>query len=183
MKRHIIFGVLAFLACAIFLLSPMNWWRHRGTAMRQASLIFHGFTNVPAKGDRAIFSLTNDSTKTICFLVDSFDTLSSGSWEAHRLDTGDGKGTLTAEATQWLLGFIGTPNRLSPHQGKVFYVPAPVTNVAWRVRFLCVEETLGDTVRNHTTQITTLPTNAVTSGNGEWFTGRHYKILSTEISK
>lgn len=182
MKRHIIFGVLAFLACAIFLLSPMSWCR-RGSAMRQASLTFHGFTNIVAKGDRAIFSVTNDSAKTVCFSVDNFETLSSGSWETHRLDTGDGKGTLTSEAFQWLSDFIETPNRLSPHEGKVFYVPVPVTNAAWRVRFLCVEETLGDTVRNHTIQITTLPPGAVYSGNGEWFTGRHYKLLSTELSK
>jgi len=183
MKRSVIYKILALLVGAIFLLLAINGWRDRSTAMQRASLIFFGLTNVPGKGELGIFFCTNDSTKPICFLVENFDTSFSGSWETHRLDNGDGKGSLTGEASQWLRGFIGTPSRLNPHEGKVFYVPPPVTNSSWRVRFLCVEQTFGDRIRKHTIGGVELPPDAVTSGNGDWFTGRRYKLLSAEISK
>lgn len=183
MKQRVIFQILALAIGAIFLLLAINGWRDQGRATHEASLVFLGFTNVPGKGERAIFFCTNDSTKPICFLVENFDTSFSGVWETHRLDTRDGKGSLTGEASQWLGGFIDTPKRLDPQEGGVFYVPPPVTNATWRVRFLCVEQTVGDRIRNHTIGGVELPPDAVTSGNGEWFTGRRYKLLSTNVSR
>jgi hypothetical protein len=150
--------------------------------IHEASLVFIGFTNIPAKGDRAVFSCTNGSAKPICFLVENFDTASSGSWKTNRLDNGDRKGGLTEEAKRWLSGFIGTPSRLGPNEGSIFYAPSPVTNTAWRVRFLYVEQTVGDRIRKLTIGGVELPADSVIA-NGEYFTGRRYKLLSSEIPK
>src|SRR5450759_4585393 len=181
MKRNVIIAILALLVGTILLLWVANNWRSRAAAMQEASLIFIGFTNLPTKGDGVILCCTNSSAKPICLSIKNYDTFSSGKWETHRLDNGDRKGGLTDEAKQWLHRFNGTPNRLGPNEAATFYVPSPETNAAWRVRFSCVEQTLGDKIRKHTIGGAELPPHAVFM-NGEYFTGRTYDLLSTEIS-
>src|SRR4051794_34395882 len=126
MNRHLSLAILAFLFCMAALLSLLGLGRGCSRSIHDASLVFIGLTNIPTKGERAIFSCTNGSAKSICFLVENFDTSSSGSWETHRLDNGDLKGGMTDEAKRWLSAFIGTPTRLGPNEGATFYVPLPV---------------------------------------------------------
>ena len=182
MKRPGTLLSLALVFCAVTLLLVVSSGRSRSRPVHEASLVLIGFTNVPTKGDRAVLYCTNSSAKSICFLVENFDTAASGGWATHRLDTGDGKGGLTEEAKRWLSGFVGTPSRLGPNEGATFYVPSPMTNTPWRVRFLCVEQPLGDRIRKLTIGGVELPADAVLV-NGEYFTGRRYKLVSPEIPK
>ena len=182
MKRHVIVGVLALLLGMMFLLLVMKHSRGRGFATREASLVFVGFTNLPTGGGGVILCCTNGSGKPIHLAVENFDTLSFGEWETHRLDNGDGRGGLTEEGKRWLNRFSGTPDRLGPKEARTFFVPSPQTNTTWRIRFSCVEQTLGDKIRKLTIGGAELPPHAV-SANGEWFTGRRYRLLSAEITR
>ncbi|MCX6925591.1 MAG: hypothetical protein NT154_20635 [Verrucomicrobia bacterium] len=181
MKRHVPLGLLALLICTTFLLI-MAISRGRSPMIHEASLVFLGFTNVPTHGEGAHLCCSNGSSTRISFSVESFDTFSSGSWETHRLDNGDRRGGLTDEAKGWLDRFISTPSRFDPKEAATFYVPLPATNTMWRVRFSCVEQTLGDKIRKHTIGGAELPPHAVMV-NGDYFTGRRYNLLSREISK
>src|SRR5437899_85874 len=115
MKRHAIYGILALLVGMIFMLLVMNYRRGHGSAMQESSLVLLGFTNLPTKGVGVILCCTNGSAKAICLLIKGFDTFSSGKWEPHPLDNGDGRGGLTEEGKQWIHRFNGTPNPLGPN--------------------------------------------------------------------
>jgi hypothetical protein len=166
--------------CAVILLGVGTTASRRSLPVQQASLRFAGFTNLTTHGDRAVLYCTNSSAKSICFLVENFDTEVPGGWETHRLDMAGGKGNYTEEAHRWLLGFVGSPHRLGPHESARFYVPFPATNTPWRVRFLCVEQTLPDRIRRRTVGGIELPADAVLI-DGEFFTGRRYELLSPAI--
>jgi hypothetical protein len=149
---------------------------------RDTVLALVGVTNIPARGPYAILSCTNHSSKVIAFFVDSFDDESSGTWRTNRLD--DGRGSLTTEARSWVSRFIGTPSRLAPNEGAIFYAPSPVTNAAWRARFMCAEMTLLDRLKTSTGSWEASPRTIVSGkGNKEFFSGRRYKLVSPDIPK
>ena len=150
MKRHVMYAILVLVFCTMVLLLIIGFARGRSRAMPGASLVFLGFTNLPAKGDGVLFCCSNDSAKRIYLGLEGFDTFSSGKWEKHRLDNGNGRGGLNDEAKGWLDRFNGTPSPLGPSEAATFYVPSPAANTAWRVRLSCVEQTLGDKIRKHT---------------------------------
>ena len=114
--------------------------------------------------------------------MENFDTAALGGWETHRLDPGNGKGDYTQEARRWLSGFVGSPHRLGPNEDALFYVPSPTTNAPWRVRFLGVEQTLGDRLRKRTIGGVELPADTVVV-DGDFYTGRRYKLVSPEIPR
>jgi hypothetical protein len=180
MKQRVAFP-LAVVFCATVLLSLAGLIGSCRSTPSEARLFVIGLTNIPGRGDFAIFACTNQSATPICFLVDSYDEISGGTWKTNCLD--DGKGAIKAEARIWLSQFIGTPSRMEVNSGAVFYVPVPVTNNAWRARFLCVEQTMGDRLRQVVGFDAELSAHTIVLGKGQYFSGRSYKLLSTEIPK
>src|SRR5438105_1986598 len=117
----------------------------RPVSSQRASVTFLGFTNVPANGRCAIFSLTNASSVLNGFLVDSFEESISGVWARRGLTNGTG---LTSQAHAWLSGFLGWQDSLEPGKTAVFCVPRPVSNGSWRVCFICQEREPKDAWRS-----------------------------------
>ena len=180
MKQRVAFTLAVVFFATVLLLMACLIGSCRSTPS-EARVLVIGLTNIPGRGDYAILACTNRSATPICFLVDSYDEISDGTWKTNRLD--DGQGTIKTEARIWLSRFIGTPSRMEVNSGAVFYVPVPVTNNAWRARFLCVEQTMGDRLRRVVGFDAELSAHTIVLGKGQYFSGRSYKLLSTEIPK
>jgi hypothetical protein len=139
---------------------------------QDASLDFVGFTNVPIKGQYAMFCLTNGTRVPIVCVPDAVEQLNEGAWM---------RTPLTGRARRVLRDWIGVQEELRPGEAFTFSVPPPTTNAAWRLIFLCQErapvtDTASDLVRHVT------DTNAA-SHQDRRFSGRRYFVTTPKVAK
>jgi len=139
---------------------------------QDASLEFIGFTNVPIKGQYAMFRLTNGTRAQIVCVPDAVEQLNEGVWR---------RTPLTGRARRVLRDWIGVQEEVKPGEAFTFSAPPPITNAAWRLIFLCQEraavtDTTSDLVRH------IIDTNAAAHQDRR-FSGRRYSVTTPEVSK
>ena len=144
----------------------------RPSHAEEASLLFVGFTNVPAKGTHAMFCLTNSTRAHLVCVPDSVEQATAGVWV---------RTALTGKASRAVRHWVGLKEELFPGEAFTFSVPPPTTNVAWRLVFLCQERArvvdgASDLLRHVT------DTNAAAHQDRR-FSGRRYFVMTPEVTR
>lgn len=142
----------------------------RGPLSQDASLLLLGMTNISA-GTFGVFCLSNGTRMHIACVPEAFEQPSASAWV---------RTPLTGRASPAVRDWIGVREELKPGDGFTFMVPAPTTNGAWRLVFMCQERTLlvdpvTDTVRH------LADTNAMKTQLRQ-FSGRRYYVTSPQVA-
>jgi len=144
----------------------------RPSYLQDVLLRFVGFTNVPTKGQHAMFCLSNSTTAHIVCVPDSIEQSNAGAWVPT---------PLTGRARRTVRDWVGVKEELRPGEAFTFLVPPPTTNGAWRLSFLCQERAIitdaaSDLVRHVT------DTNAAAHQDRQ-FSGRRYFVTTPEVTQ
>jgi hypothetical protein len=154
-------------------------------------LAFIGLTNLPTKGNFAVFAVSNPGPERVSFNPDAIAYRSSQGWTTNSL-----RNTTRRDWVYWeqdtngnssLARWYDFGGDLGPGSSAVFGAPVPVTNSVWRLDFYCVEEATGiegmvGRVSDFTQNTLSDLTNGA-AGNIKTWRGRRYHIMSPEISQ
>lgn len=163
--------VLVALAAAVVLVATRGSTVARPLPARDASLLLLGLTNFP-RGSFAIFCLSNSTRMHIACISAAFAEASAGAWTST---------PLTGRASRAVRDWLGVPEELKPSQAVSFLVPVPTNSGAWRLVFMCQEQTpITDAMTNIVRQLT--DTNAARLQSRQ-FSGRSYFVSSPQISR
>lgn len=193
MKKRTITASLTMAMLVIGLLLLVR--RYSGTDPAEAPmgvlLSFHGRTNVPAKGDYALFSVTNAGSRRTSFEPDGLEYRDSQTWVTNSLRNQRRDDWLywyhDAGGNVRLGNWYDFGGDLDPGASATFAAPVLVTNAPWRLHFYCVEQATGvqglvdrtgDLVQ-HTASV--IKNRA--ARNQETFSGRRYYLMSPDLSQ
>lgn len=184
-------AVALLLALGLLLLLRRYSGSHPAAAPTGVLLSFHGLTNVPAKGDYALFSVTNAGSRRTSFDPDGLEIRGSQPWVTNSLRN--------QRRDDWLYWYQDVDGNvrlgnwydfggdLEPGDSATFAAPVPVTNAPWRLHFYCVEQATGvQGLVDRTGDVVQHVSSVITNGaarNQATFSGRRYYLTSPEISQ
>jgi hypothetical protein len=182
-------SAVGFLAIGLLLLRRDSG-PHPVGAPTGVLLSFDGITNVPVKGDYAIFSVTNGGSRRTAFSPIGLEYLNSKAWVTNSL--------LNRNRDDWLYWYNDLAGNvllgnwydfggdLKPGASATFAAPFPITNAPWRLHFLCKEQSAGiQGFVDRTGDVVQHTTSVMTNGaarNQVTFSGRYYYLMSPDIS-
>jgi hypothetical protein len=183
-----------FLIVAVLILAALFFWvttRPASPASTGIKLVFIGLTNLPAKGNFAVFAVSNSGPERVAFNADAIAYRSSQGWTTNSL-----RNTTRRDWVCWFPDTNGNSRLgswsdfggdLGPGSSAVFGAPVPVTNFVWRLDFYCVEKATGvPGLVDRTSDFAQHALSVLTNGaarNQETFSGRRYHVLGPEISQ
>ena len=193
-KKRIITAavVLGLLVLCLILLMRRGSEANTSQASRGISLALHGLTNIPTKGDVAVFFVTNAGPEHTSFSPDAFEYLKAEVWVTNSLRNKRRDGWLV-----WQSESTGNPRRgkwvnmrsVSFKSGASGLIAAPmlVTNAPWRLHFHCVERATGSQgIADRASDLFLHTSSVVTNGsarNQMTYSGRQYELISPELSQ
>jgi hypothetical protein len=193
MKKRTITVSLAVALLAIGFLLLLRRYSERNPAGAPAGVLlsFHGLTNVPAKGDYALFSVTNAGSRRVSFDPDGLEYRDSRTWITNSLRNQRRDNWLywdhNANGNVQLGKWDDFGGDLEPGASAMFGAPVLVTNAPWRLSFYCVEQAVGfrgvvDRTGDIAQRVSGVISNGA-AGSQTTFSGRRYYLVSPEISK
>lgn len=152
-------------------------------ASQTATVSWLGFTNLSAgatfshSGRFATLCITNPISIRFACVPLSVEYQTNGTWVTN---------ALTGRWQSWVIRkWESFDNDYPVSAARVFYVPPPVTNGAWRLRFMCVEHAQG--LPGLRDQVEDLAANLTPKTNGAShmtrFSGKSYSIVSPGIQE
>jgi hypothetical protein len=182
---------VALLALCLVLVMRHDSDSNPAQAPNGVSLAFHGLTNLPTKGNVAVFFVTNAGPERVAFSPDAFEYRDGQVWVTNSLRNQRRDGWL-----YWyhdLTGNLRLGNwydfggDLEPGASALFAAPMLVTNAPWRLHFYCVEQATGvQGIADRTRDLVQHTASVITNGaarNQATFSGRRYYLISRELSQ
>ncbi len=181
---------IALLFLCVFLLVRERPESNTSQTPKGVSLTFSGLTNIPTKGDFAVFFVTNAGPERVAFDPDALEFRDAGVWVTNSLRNKRRDAWLywhRDSAGNLRLGnWYDFGGDLGPGASALFAAPVLVTNAPWRLHFYCVEQATGvEGIVDRAGDLIQHTVSVITNGaarNQATFSGRRYYLISPELS-
>lgn len=171
MKKAVIIGCLILVLGAGILVIVQRGRSRAAPSRPQNAALLLLRPPAAASNSPVQFCLTNGTGARVACIPAALEQRSGEAWV--RLP-------LTGGGSRALRGWVGVPEVLGPGEARNFTVPAPAATGAWRLVFMCQEQTaVADPVIDTARRLT----DAKARSNGlQQFSGRRYEVTSPELA-